>query len=134
MKRFFPFFSFSLLILLAACESGGPDDNGDHELPVIQVIYPNQNAAWHIGDTVSIQANITDNDELNQLYVSVTGPDSELYYEITNDLTGDSVYHLNQSWIVSGVSNPPADGLVEVSVSDKNFNIQSVFRTVNLIE
>lgn len=120
-----------LTVLFFSCDNS-VTDNGDEEAPVIHLYYPTQNAGWHIGDTVSIHALITDNDKLNQLYASVTGPDAELYYDIQPVVSGLSSYTFQTSWVVGGVINPPVNGVVTIAVTDMNGNYQSASQTVYL--
>lgn len=84
------------------------------------------------GDTVTFNATVTDNDRLQGFYASLTGPNNELYWDITPVVTNLSSYHLQTSWVVNGVNNPPVTGLFYVTASDMNNNIQVATKTVNL--
>ena len=115
-------FSLILLLSLASCESDDPME--DEEKPSINLISPTMDDMYMNGDTVYIQAEIADNDELHEISGKITHTHMGVSTEVWSLDTHSHLdtYILKDMYVidVAGMHN---DFTLELEVSDHNGNV-----------
>lgn len=113
-------------ITFIACEEKHEDNGQDTEAPTINIISPTATDSYMSGDTVSIQANFTDNDQLHEISASLTrthnGQTEEVWTYSTHSHTTE--FTLSETYVVEvpGMHN---EFELTVEASDHNGNSDS---------
>lgn len=111
-----------LFSILLSCDKN-EGKNQDTESPIISILSPMEVSALMSGDTINIQARITDNDQLHDISASITRTHNEETVEVWNYETHshDKVYDL-YGWYVIEVPGMHNDFTLSVKASDHNGN------------
>src|SRR5689334_12479439 len=110
MKRF-----LSLVVLFVFCGCGKSDD----VLPVITLLSPTDNQVFTGGQTVNVQATLTDNEGIHMAHLSVLDNSTGGHLVHFEEHFDGKIYHLNQSFVpVTGRSYH-----IEIEATDHNDNV-----------
>lgn len=124
MKNILNILLASLLLFSSFLVACSEDENGqDNEAPSINISSPNSANNYMSGDTVQIEAVITDNDQLHDISAVLTRTHNEETVEVWSYETHShaNTYTLSDTYIVEvpGLHN---EFVLTVSASDHNEN------------
>lgn len=128
------FFIFTLLLamLISSCEEGVA--LLDEDVPIIKLLSPSSDPLISNGDTLQIQAEISDNDELHQIKAFITRQHSGLLDTVwqLNTHSHTNTYDLYDTYIVEALGGNNRFELVIIA-SDHNENEGRESLTFNIL-
>jgi hypothetical protein len=113
-----------LVFILAACffyACNPSNPIGETTPPVIHLYDPDSNGIIMNNDTIHFTGNITDNDKLHSMLLTVEGLQGQIYYTYNPTIDGLPVYDFDTPWLVYGI---PYDtiGYLNLQVTDQAGN------------
>jgi hypothetical protein len=113
-----------IIFLLAACffyACEASNITTETVPPIISINDPDSNGLIMNGDTIRFTGNITDNDRLNSMQLTIEGMQGQIYYSYNPTVEGLSSFNFNTPWFVYGI---PYDtiGYLNLQVTDKSGN------------
>ena len=106
-------FCFVLIVFLTGC--GKNDDIA----PEISITSPTNNQVFSGGQTVNIKANVTDNEGIHMVHVSVTDNSTGGHLVHTEDHPDEKAFNVNQTFV--GVAGRTYT--INIDATDHNENI-----------
>ena len=95
-----------LFILMAACffyACEAPDTPSETIPPVIHLYDPDSNGLVINNDTMRFTGNISDNQKLHSMLLTIEGMQGQVYYSYNPTVDGLATYNFDTPWLVYGI-------------------------------